>query len=302
MPDEVKSPSAPVTVTPPPAASSSPPVVSSSPASAPSPTPAASVTPTAESAAPNVQASVVTTPETPSSEPTPPAQAPEAPKPETPLGTDPDLAPKEEKVPDAKGAEAGAESAEGAKAPEGEKKDEASQSGEPAPLPIFEPFTLPEGLTADPEAFTNLTNMLSEFEVTTKAEHAEVQKLGQSLIDRHVEQLNKTIKQVSDAWTQNWENQKTTWFESFKSDPEIGGNRMDTTLSAARQFIRTHGGTPEQQQEFRDLMNTSGVGNHPAVIRMLAKANLAMSEGKPLAASAPVGEKKGKVAALYGQR
>lgn len=285
MSDEVKS-AAPIS------ASTPPPAASSTPSSSPTPV----VATTVESVAPVVSNTPVDQPVAPVVETPVPDQTPvEAPKPETPLGTDPD-APSEEVAPVV---EEAPKSPEGDK-PAEEKKDEAGQSAEPAPLPTFESFKLPEGLTADPDAFTNLTSMLGEFEVKTKANHDEVQAFGQSLVDRHVEQLNKTIKQVSDVWAQNWENQKKDWFESFKSDPEIGGNRMDTTLAAARQFIRTHGGTPQQQQEFRDLMNTSGVGNHPAVIRMLAKASKVMSEGRPLPASSPVSEKKGRAATLYG--
>lgn len=293
MTDEVKIVPTSVTASPPPAASQSPPSTSSTPAPAVISPASASVAPTADTAASSPASIVETTPtEAPITE-----QPSESTGPETPLGTDPD-APKED--PQVKEEEI-TKSPDGDK-PAEEKKDEDSQSDEPAPLPAFEAFKLPEGLTADSDAFTNLTKMLGEFEVKTKAEHAEVQAFGQSLVDRHVEQLNKTIKQVSDVWTQNWENQKKDWFESFKSDPEIGGNRMDTTLAAARQFIRTHGGTPKQQQEFRELMNVSGVGNHPAVIRLLAKASKVMSEGRPLPASSPVSDKKGRAATLYGNR
>lgn len=274
--------SASTSTTPPPAASTQAPIVSS-PAPAPAveaPAPAPVETP-----APAVEAPVTT-----------PAQAPEAPKSAvTPLGGLPEPV----VAPAAEGATSETKAGE-KPAEEAVKKEEGSQSAEPAQLPTFEPFNLPEGIVPDADGFGNLTKMLGEFENLTKADHAEVQKFGQGLVDRHVGQLNKTIQKVAEFWTTNWEKQKTDWFEKFKADPEIGGNRMDTTVAAARQFIVTHGGTPEQQQEFRELMNASGVGNHPAMIRMLAKANLALSEGKPLPAATPMGEKKGKVQTLYG--
>lgn len=296
MTDEVKTTPTSATTSPPPAASQSVPSTSSSPALAASSAPA-SVAPTADTAAsiPSVPVVEPTTAPAPIQE-KPTEQAPEVPKPETPLGTDPE-APKDEPVPEVKVDQSAEE-----ENPSDPKKEEPSQSAEPAPLPTFESFKLPEGISPDQDGFSHLNKMLGEFEIKTGASHEEVQSFGQNLVDRHVAHLQDTIKKVSDAWTQNWEDQKKNWFESFKSDPEIGGNRMDTSLSAARQFIRTHGGTPQQQQEFRELMNVSGVGNHPAIIRMLAKASSAMSEGRPLPASSPVSEKKGRAATLYGGR
>ena len=84
-------------------------------------------------------------------------------------------------------------------------------------------------------------------------------------------------------------------------DPEIGGNRWQTTVDSATNFIRTHGGTEAQQAEFHKIMDESGLGNHPAMIRILARAGAAMSEGRPLAAQAPA-VALSKTQKLYGGR
>lgn len=179
-------------------------------------------------------------------------------------------------------------------------KDEGSQSDEPAPLPSFESFTLPEGFTADEAQLGEFNKLLGEFENATKADHAEMHKFGQSLLDRHIAELNNHAQKLNDFYKTSWEKQKNDWKESFLKDPDIGGNRQETTVKSALDFIRTHGGTEEQQTEFRNLMETSGVGNHPAMIRLLAKANMAMSEGKPLPAVTPVASNRSKIATRYG--
>lgn len=181
-------------------------------------------------------------------------------------------------------------------------KENTSQSDEPAPLPSYDQFAVPEGLAVDQAKLGEFTNLLGEFETTTKADHAEVQKLGQQLVDRHIAAVKDAVEGIAKAYQENWENQTKGWLEAFKADPEIGGNRQETTTKAARDFIRTFGGNADQQKEFRDLMQSTGLGNHPAMIRMLANANLAKSEGKPIPASQPVPQAKSKLQKFYGSK
>lgn len=180
------------------------------------------------------------------------------------------------------------------------KKIEGNQSEEPAQLPTYEAFTLPEGVTLENERLSDFTKTLAEFETNTKADHAEVQKLGQQLVDRYVTDVTKTIERYNENVMNQWEKQKNEWKDSFIADPEIGGNRQETTLNSAKEFIRTHGGTSEQQSEFLKLMGSTGVGNHPAMIRMLANAMNANREGKPLPATKPMPEQRSKVVSRYG--
>lgn len=184
--------------------------------------------------------------------------------------------------------------------PAEENKPEG-QSDEPAPPPTYEAFTIPDDVSLEPERLKEFTDILGEFEGKTKADHAFVQEFGQKAVDFHVSEVKKTVEALNRSLAESWENTKTEWKDSFMKDPEIGGNRWQTTVDAASSFIRTHGGTAEQQSEFRKLMDMSGVGNHPAMIRLLASAGRAMSEGRPLAASSPVSPPKSKVATMYGK-
>jgi hypothetical protein len=179
-------------------------------------------------------------------------------------------------------------------------KTEEGQSEEPAPPPVYEDFTVPEGVTLDAAQVKEFTTLLSELELEGKTNHELVQKFGQKAVDFHIAQVKQAIENVTKLYQQTWENQKTQWKENFLKDPEIGGNRFQTTVDAARSFIKAHGGSEEQQAEFRSLMETTGLGNHPAMIRLLANAGRKMSEGKPLAAPAPAPQPKSRVATLYG--
>lgn len=180
------------------------------------------------------------------------------------------------------------------------KTEDLSQSAEPAPLPSYEAFKMPEGTQADTEALGAFTNKLADIEVKSKAEHALLQEFGQDLVNMHVAEVQKTIDRVSKAQFDNFEKIKQDWRQSFVNDPEIGGNRQETTLTAARQFLSTHGGNAEQQAEVRNILDKTGLGNHPAVIRLLANAGKAYSEPKPVPASVIVRENLSKTQKLYG--
>jgi hypothetical protein len=183
-----------------------------------------------------------------------------------------------------------------------EKKTEEGKSEEPAPPPVYDAFKLPDDLKPDTERMKGFTDILGQFELDTKADHAKVQELGQKAMDLYVLEVKNAAEDITNLYKTTWEKQKITWKEAFLKDPEIGGNRFQTTVDSALGFIRTHGGTAEQQTEFRNLMESSGLGNHPAMIRLLANAGKAMSEGAPLAATKPVSVKQSKVATLYGEK
>ena len=186
-------------------------------------------------------------------------------------------------------------------APEGAKPNtEGGQTENPAPPPSYDPWTLPEGVTLEAERAGKFTEILSELETGGKVPHELVQQFGQKAVDFHVAEVNRAVEGINKAYQDAFEKQKNDWKETVTKDPDLGGNRLDATIESALSFIRTHGGTPEQQTEFRNLMETTGLGNHPAVIRMFANAGRAMSEGTPLAAAKPaLAQNKSKVKTLY---
>lgn len=181
-----------------------------------------------------------------------------------------------------------------------EKKADGSQSEEPAPLPTYEEFKIPEGVILDKEPLEKFTKRLGEFQNLTKAETAKVQEFGQQLIDDHIAGVQDAVKRYNETLVKQWDKQRNDWKTKFEADPEIGGNRKDTTLKAALEFIRTHGGNEEQQVSLRKLFDETGVGNHPALIRVFANAMAANREGRALPASKPAPDSRSKVSTRYG--
>ena len=251
------------------------------------PSPAA---PAAPAAAPPVAAA----PEAP-----PASAAPTAPSPEPPASQAAEPPATLLGAAIAKPAEAPA--AEGEKPAEAEAKPAAEAVGDEAPtLPAFEAFTLPEGFKADPEKLAGLQKELGEFELLTKAPHEEVQKLAQRMVDRHVAELQDTVKRIGEASRESVDKTVKGWREEFLADPQWGGNNRDTTVNAAADFIRTFGGPPERQQQIFNFLDKTGLGDHVLLLSLFAAAQQVKGEGGMLAATTAVPDKKSNVEKLYG--
>lgn len=162
------------------------------------------------------------------------------------------------------------------------KTGEAAEAVPAEPVtPTYEPFTLPEGITHDQldqagiEAFTK---ELGQFEITSKADHKATQEFANKMMGFHVAALQETVQRVHQALqaqlNKRWEN----WEASCKTDPVYGGNRYETTLSEANQFITTHAGSATDQAAFRTMLDETGAGDHPAMRAFLSRMHNAFRE------------------------
>jgi hypothetical protein len=185
---------------------------------------------------------------------------------------------------------------------QGDGNKDGSQSAEPAPLPSFEAFKIPENVQLDNERIGSFTTILGEFENTTKAPHAEIQNLGQKLVDFHISEVQNSVDRIQKAFADVWKKQTTDWLDQTRADPEIGGARHETALASAVEIINTYGGNEQQLGELREFFNKTGVGNHPALVRLLhniSKGPL-YTEGQPKPAPKAVPEAKSRTQKLYG--
>lgn len=124
---------------------------------------------------------------------------------------------------------------------------------------------MPEGVELDKVATDEFTTIAKEL----KLDQAAAQKLA----DIAAKQAQRQV----DAHTALVE----SWVEQVKTDKDIGGDKLNENLSIARKALDTFG-TPE----LRDVLNASGLGNHPAVIKAFVKAGKAISEDKFVAGAA----------------
>lgn len=138
----------------------------------------------------------------------------------------------------------------------------AADAGSDAPTAYTE-FTIPEGAHTDPE-------LMQEF--TTAALQAGLkQEQAQHLIDMGA----KMAQRINENHQRVVEQQRSDWEASSKADPEFGGEKLNENLAIASKAIEAFA-TPA----LKELFDTSGLGNHPEVIRAFYRVGKAISEDK----------------------
>lgn len=170
-----------------------------------------------------------------------------------------------------------------AETPEAKLTREAAEAKANAVPETYEAFTMPEGGEVD-EA------LLGEFSAVAK-ELGLTQAQAQKLVDLQAKSAIAETSARTDQLTQALEAQKTRWVDEIKNDPELGGAKFDATITTAVKAMSFFG------DDFRVLLNESGIGNNPGLIRGLHKIGLAMSEDRMVIPGSDASATEGKSAA-----
>lgn len=193
-------------------------------------------------------------------------------KPE-PEATEQEAAPTETSAEELKAEEPKAEEVKAEEAAPEEPKPEIKP--EDLPVPEYEPFTLPEGITLAEESLSAFTSILGDHErrltVNPAEAHNIVQELGQKLVDLYTNEARESAERSVKLQRDVWNNQIETWLSEFRNDPEIGNNRQNTTLSRAAGVLEAYGQRRGQDRldKVREVFALTGAGNHPEVIRLM---------------------------------
>jgi hypothetical protein len=105
----------------------------------------------------------------------------------------------------------------------------------------------------------------------TSRELGLTQSQAQKLADLALKRTESAQSQQADVLTRA----RTEWADSAKADKEFGGDAIEANLATARKALDTFG-TPE----LKALLNESGLGNHPEVIRFFYRSGKAISEDR----------------------
>lgn len=129
----------------------------------------------------------------------------------------------------------------------------------PAPAEIEYKFDAPEGVELNQDDLAKFTDIAKELKLPAEAAKRFVDLAAAREVAR-----NEAFAQQVHAWG-----------ESVKADKELGTTE---NLATAKKAIDTFG-TPE----LRELLNSTGMGNHPEVIRLALAVGRAISEDKIVA-------------------
>ena len=125
-------------------------------------------------------------------------------------------------------------------------------------------FELPQGLTLDAAKLDELKAHYKELGLTQEqAQKAAVKEAT-------------SIKQSQEAQTNAVTQLREGWLNAARSDAEIGGDGFEENLAAARLGLSKFG-----TSELNTLLRTSGLGNHPEVIRVFTRIGKTLKEDQP---------------------
>ena len=144
-------------------------------------------------------------------------------------------------------------------------------------------LTMPDGVKLDQALLDSLSPDFKEMGLTTKQ--------AQALTDKYIAHQKEQVA-TKEA---DWQKTVTEWADTAKKDPEIGVHKWDDTVSASTGLINRFG-TPE----LKAYLNASGGGNHPELIRFMARVGAMIGNDTPTTQQNPGPTKvKDSAAVLY---
>lgn len=149
--------------------------------------------------------------------------------------------------------------ADGDKPEEKKPGEDKEQKQEGAPEKYE--FTAGEGVELDTEALKDFEPVARDLNLTNEQ--------AQKLVDAYPRILAGVQQRQAEAW----QAQTEQWAVDVKADKEIGGDKLTANLSAAQRALDQFG-TPE----LKEYLNTTGLGNHPDLVKTFVKIGKAMSE------------------------
>jgi len=110
----------------------------------------------------------------------------------------------------------------------------------------------------DPEVLTAFGEVAKELDLPQEAAQKVLDKVAPVIQARQA----KAVEEV-----------KQEWFNESQSDEEFGGENLNSNLEIAKSSLKAFG-----TDALKSLLQESGLGNHPEVIRFMYRAGKAISE------------------------
>lgn len=156
-------------------------------------------------------------------------------------------------------------------------EEAAAKTGAPEK---YEPFTAPEGATLDAGVITAFEEAARELDLPQDKAQQLIDKMAPAMAARQAEQM---------------EQMRTDWAAQSTSDKEFGGDKLQENLGYARKALDTFA-TPE----LKTILDQTGMGNHPELVRFMVRAGKAISEDKIVTGGAPATANRTAAEVLYG--
>lgn len=174
-------------------------------------------------------------------------------------------------------ADAGAKPAEAA----GAQGTQTTTPEAPAAEIVYE-FTAPEGVTLDQARVDKFTAVAKELKLPADK--------AQALVDLATE--------VEIERAAAFEAQKAQWADEISADKDLGGDKLKETLATAQKAFSLL--PAAEVDSFKQLLNQTGYGNHPAMVKWMHAVGKALSEDNFVTGGkAPAGSDQSTAQRMY---
>ena len=119
-------------------------------------------------------------------------------------------------------------------------------------------FKAPEGREYDADFLTTFTEVAKELDLPQDKAQSVLDKLSEKAQERQLAKLEEA---------------KAQWLADSKKDTEFGGDKLEENLGIAKKALDAFG-----SDLLKAMLNDSGLGNHPELIRFFFKVGKAISE------------------------
>jgi len=150
------------------------------------------------------------------------------------------------------------------------KTDAKAAETKPQGAPEKYEFKAAEGRAFDPEVMEAYSTVAKELNLSQEAAQRVLDAMAPKMAERQQAQIEAV---------------RAEWVTNSKGDKEFGGDKLSENLGVAKKALDAFG-----TAELRSLLNQSGLGDHPEVIRFMYRAGKAISEDRFVGGAPAVGK------------
>lgn len=163
----------------------------------------------------------------------------------------------------------------------------SESAAEPVEAVIPEAYDIApgEGYMVTPEIMEVVSPLFKKYNIT--------QDGAQELANAHMD----IMRQQSEAANKFRTDMVSGWVKEIKADPEFGGAKFDENMAMAKRGLRAISPQGEGSGALKELLESSGMGNHPEIIKAFARVGRMVKEDSVLDKGTVAGAKAGRTVA-----
>jgi hypothetical protein len=154
---------------------------------------------------------------------------------------------------------------------------------EAEPTATYKDFKVPDGVTLDADSLKAASDMFAE----SGLNQTQAQKFIDMAIAREQAAMERSVQVYRDI--------QTKWQGEVKSDPEIGGDKLEASLASARRAMDRL-----NIPGLNEALDVTGAGNHPAVVKAFVRLGQMVSEDRFVPGNSAAPASLSPAVAIYG--